>query len=506
MDPISGTLFADQLSSGPSGQGDGLEVLFPTYGDDHLEQRPFIPFKINLIPAELLCTIFDHAWIDSSKRWLVPWGLGSVCSHWRRLAWSTPSLWTVLRPIDVTSRKRKSDRIAFLLGYLERSKEDLLSIVLAFRGTLRPDPAFLDIIIPHAHRWGELTMLGRTGAGDAQGGNAVLGLLRGMSCLNLRSLHTLWLEADTGIPTAPTRRVDLFESAPRLRRVAIILRGYPQLKIPWSNITEYHGNNHMFALQVLHRSPLVEKLRLGDGYDFQGLPFQGLPPDGTDTLPILITHIHLKHLHLSLLADAPHIAALLDRLTAPNLVQLTVKDKHRAELTTIHSFVFRSSCLLHSLTIETSFDKDENMAALLELTPTLRTLSVGRLSKDCLAKLAARSFQSILVPMLESLTVFHAGSQDQDPQLWHDLVHSRCNALNHCKKTGISREGAHPGNVSVLRRVELNYGSDVGYCTQLHDRLAKLSSEKIVFSVSRIRFYTDPGNQLIHYHILTGKG
>src|SRR5437016_3740115 len=58
---------------------------------------------VRQLPPDVMSTIFefclpdftDHQVTSSSKDDIyIPLSLGAICSHWRDIAWSTPSLWS----------------------------------------------------------------------------------------------------------------------------------------------------------------------------------------------------------------------------------------------------------------------------------------------------------------------------------------------------------------------------------------------------------------------------
>jgi hypothetical protein len=59
------------------------------------------------LPPETLALVFLHA--STSHARCSPLRTGSVCSHWRQIAWSTPSLWTSIDPIPIRRNAQPSD-------------------------------------------------------------------------------------------------------------------------------------------------------------------------------------------------------------------------------------------------------------------------------------------------------------------------------------------------------------------------------------------------------------
>lgn len=111
--------------------------------------------------------VAHNAVLDAKE---APLLLGRVCSQWRRIAYSTPRLWTSIHiiayPIDSTRRSascREIARIEAISSWLSRSGILPLSISMyCGRYTvslMSEEPVnsdiqpYLDVVISHAHRW-----------------------------------------------------------------------------------------------------------------------------------------------------------------------------------------------------------------------------------------------------------------------------------------------------------------------------------------------------------------
>ncbi|KAF9449405.1 hypothetical protein P691DRAFT_567082 [Macrolepiota fuliginosa MF-IS2] len=74
-------------------------------------------FQLTILPP----ITFPNEWFDQTKTVsLFPVALGAVSTHWRKVAWSTPSLWTSFR-FDKSLRTRGRHNPRLLLLYLQNS-------------------------------------------------------------------------------------------------------------------------------------------------------------------------------------------------------------------------------------------------------------------------------------------------------------------------------------------------------------------------------------------------
>ena len=123
---------------------------------------------IRQLPPDVTATIFEFCLPDFTDHQLspftkedlsIPLSLGAICSYWREIAWSTPSLWSTM----VVHLKRR-----FRLGYnshmstgiaqewLARSGQLPLSIRIIAYPIYRPVSALANIINRYSSRWSNL--------------------------------------------------------------------------------------------------------------------------------------------------------------------------------------------------------------------------------------------------------------------------------------------------------------------------------------------------------------
>ncbi|KAK0505596.1 hypothetical protein EDD18DRAFT_1275158 [Armillaria luteobubalina] len=105
---------------------------------------------IRRLPRETLLLIFGHLSSQNSDMREGPWILGHVCSTWRKISRSCPSLWT---KIDISSKYGSSsffNEFASLSGDLSIQ----LSVDYNSKYTLRR----LRALLPHSQRWSSLDL------------------------------------------------------------------------------------------------------------------------------------------------------------------------------------------------------------------------------------------------------------------------------------------------------------------------------------------------------------
>ncbi|KAK0234265.1 hypothetical protein IW262DRAFT_1335466 [Armillaria fumosa] len=130
--------------------------------DEYIKQKKSLLAPVRRLPPELLCAVFAEAIKaedpTSSLR------IALVCTHWRRLALSTPSLWSTIT-LDLKCPFSKSSRDnhgAWIPLYLHRSQDEPLQI--DFRDSRHndadlvtwPSRGFLSTLFTEAHRWKEV--------------------------------------------------------------------------------------------------------------------------------------------------------------------------------------------------------------------------------------------------------------------------------------------------------------------------------------------------------------
>ncbi|KAE9401963.1 hypothetical protein BT96DRAFT_817156 [Gymnopus androsaceus JB14] len=131
----------------------------------HLRAYASLIAPVRRLPDDVLREVFKYDCSEPCKLFLLrirdgPLKVGAVCSHWRSIVVSTPSLWSRislrvgLEPFSSTCH--------VLQLFLDRSKQVALELVVNFfcsDGIFQEDPAFR-AIASEAHRWTKLSVHG----------------------------------------------------------------------------------------------------------------------------------------------------------------------------------------------------------------------------------------------------------------------------------------------------------------------------------------------------------
>ncbi|KZP18927.1 hypothetical protein FIBSPDRAFT_955889 [Athelia psychrophila] len=232
------------------------------------DQKPYLPHPIHHLPPELLVEIlYQHTpsrYEDIRERRKIL-ALSHVCSHWRSVALSTPSLWTFIYVQCMESNVHR--KLDCARAWLSRSLQLPLSIVLEMMD-VKPSSveAAFQALIPHCARWKEVSfpMLPL--------GPHILSLVKGNLPL-LESAEFPWVqlthvELDTYITPAVH---DILASALNVVCLRVYLRDHvqgaePQI-ITHPNISTLdvsgHGDDHAASCLMDHLVlPALRRLML----------------------------------------------------------------------------------------------------------------------------------------------------------------------------------------------------------------------------------------------------
>ncbi|KAJ7643759.1 hypothetical protein FB45DRAFT_823492 [Roridomyces roridus] len=280
---------------------------------------------IRCIPEDVLREIFisclpdDHdAFMDVTQ---APLLLGRVCGLWRRVAYSTPRLWSsvYIPPLgfDLVAPEDVERGLAtFIKAWLERSKDCPLSISVAlpFYSVNQEYPKLvLDHLLGVSRRIRHLQYKGPL--------QYVLPVLE-LGAEALPMLESVRVEL-VEYPQAAQERSALFR-VPTLHRLTLGAADANALGFPlaWAQLTEINltcygvpGFNVMHALEVLDRCPSLIRCRLHVTAEASFTP-----------RPIHLPHLQMLII-LDLMSDDP-VADFLECLTMPCLRYLQLGRDH----------------------------------------------------------------------------------------------------------------------------------------------------------------------------------
>jgi hypothetical protein len=184
---------------------------------------------IHKLPAEILVEIFRLAldtWTYMRKQRIQKvQALSHVCAYWRRVAHTTPRLWTEVL-FTRLDKMPKSDYMACMKGWLERSAPMPIAVNLEITGKARDaGEALMDIIATAAHRWSDVDLTLPS-----------LSVLSRIPTASLKSLERVFLQSTDAKHRADSTRVFLMAEHLHYAKFATLRTG--QLLMPWSQLTE----------------------------------------------------------------------------------------------------------------------------------------------------------------------------------------------------------------------------------------------------------------------------
>lgn len=344
-----------------------------------LKDMRILSSPIRRVPTDILSEVFlacrepetpldfPHG-ADSLDLRRAPWILLRVCSRWRNIGTSLPSLWSMicidldkmLNPLLETSQG------SFFLGrYLQLSGTSLLSIwVRSTEYAIPDDYSLLQVLVPTSYRWKFAAFSIDLASFDAF--SSIRGYLQALRVLSIRDVPGY----DVDEEAAGT--LDLFEFAPLLSDLRIL--GVRDIStrfiLPWSQLIEYlwldtdedHGDtplpNHLDALR---RTPDLRVCELQCGVGT--VAWQAGPPLVLDKLWSLI-----------LVDTYRGCSELMRHLSLPRLTELDLEEMRNVD--GIVSLLNRSQCQLSTLQLTSTYFPEEGLLRLIRAAPTIKQLDI----------------------------------------------------------------------------------------------------------------------------------
>jgi len=224
--------------------------------------------QINRLPPEMLVAIFAHLSklkrdsISHFVRDLV--SVTHVCVSWRQVAINAPELWT-----EITMMGPEMVKV-----FLERSRAVPLNVDLRLGSELKINTDILEAVIPHTHRFRQLTVF----AGPGSGLNASTHLTKPAPLLERLEIY---------YPPGVQQILLFDDQTPRLRELVMGFEGL-WLQTQLGNLTSLHlalshtprGHSDFLPFfDTLRRCPVLEEMfLLWDGW---GLSLPPQPPTVT---------------------------------------------------------------------------------------------------------------------------------------------------------------------------------------------------------------------------------
>ena len=318
---------------------------------------------VRQLPPDVTSTIFEFCLPDFTNKQLssstkedisIPLSLGAICSHWRDIAWSTPSLWSSL-VVRVTSKHFAPD---LAQEWLARSGQLPLSIRIYSKLYVHEALlALANIVNQYSNRWSDLdlhipdTCYPYFHATDNHA--PILKLIR--------------FQCSAYVPILKNWNFPL--TCPRLERATLSF--FPidasGINIQWDNLT--HLTLHFMSIDslflILRTTPrLVFCKVLGYCSLYRGQSMLGPP---------VLTSLRSLQLQVPIFTEE-----FLNNLIAPHLEEFSLPKYYSPSMEAITSFFRRSACPLRSFSILFSIFPPyfEGFKNLLQSMPSLNTLSI----------------------------------------------------------------------------------------------------------------------------------
>ncbi|KAJ7722239.1 hypothetical protein B0H14DRAFT_3170192 [Mycena olivaceomarginata] len=332
--------------------------------------------EMTVIPATEGC-IFQDPWILGGPR-----VLGQVCSLWRAVALSLPSIWTSITVFSTTT----PHEFSLLTTQLVRTAQEPLDVHIRFTSRLRTWERYSDefhlflvTLVSHSRRWRTLHLQFDIHQRPYVAFNA----------LGPGTLPILQELVFSGPGLNHINEYNFFKDAPALRRVVLGTRGMSlvgNIALPWTQLTTYKAT---YLDAASHFRYLAVAINLVDcDLDCGGSPHDDIRLHNAVILPRLC-RLAVSH------------PVLLVALSAPALQSLYVV----GPVENVADFLGRSGCTsaLTELTLAECTAPASEIIALLQETCGLTTLALYPRSSPT-ELVAAFTAPECLCPNLGSLS------------------------------------------------------------------------------------------------------
>jgi len=363
------------------------------------------------MPSEVLGHIFEDCGPSYALR------VGAVCRKWRRIAWSTPQLWTIIDIRLVNNRTSLNSTLIFAREWLNRSGQLPLTIHITGSATsasslqMNGMKTIIKLINEYAHRWQDLQL--KIPAGLLQGfrsdpqGRSVLRNLT-IVCRGQRAPYSF----------RPQHA--------RLRPSVVHIEHWFRLvDIEWNNVTQVEVDFPVDeCLEMLRRAPKVMDCKLIDIF---------VDPFPTYPFPVhRIVHPNLKSLSVSV-SEPESPPLLFHHISFPSLCELRYDWSGAIERNEeFLAFLACSSSYLHILHLDVLEMQDSALMPILQTTRALTDLDLRTHSSvhdnffQLLADSSLAGADNDSTPFLPRLRCFKyrcfsTGSRDFLPKLFGPL-------------------------------------------------------------------------------------
>jgi len=345
--------------------------------------------------------------------------LALVCRRWKRaivaahVLWQHVPLHICLNSQNTTPAKERDSQMKAIQTHLKRA--GFLPVCLDIHQFLNYG-SLLDrkqrfnehtwkLLVDNTARWGKVSLHAPYGLYELLQENTDGGKrFEQLTDLTI-TLRPSWNATGQGGPLS----IDAFVEAPKLRNVSLVARWMAYISedtpkvtiaLPWHQLERYssHGGGDNALDCILQANP-QDLVYL----NYVVANFYTVPPKHPSTMQ------KLQVLRAQAGRNASQLAALIDQLVLPSLVELQLRGLFRPEdilFTKVKNLVARSGCSLSKLELDDSDTDIATFTQLLSLTPTLEHLDITRpLDAMLRALVLDPSSADPILPKLSSLTI-----------------------------------------------------------------------------------------------------
>ena len=318
---------------------------------------------IRQLPPDVTSTIFEFCLTNFAEHPLspfteedlfIPLSLGAICSYWREIAWSTPSLWSSLLVVPSKFDLASYMPTGIAQEWLARSGQLPLSIRILAYPVYRPAvSALAEIINQYSSRWCDLDF--HMPQRHYRYFHATAPILKSIR------FHSLDYNAT---------KLDFQLTSPRLERVSV---SFPigETNIQWDNLIHLTLNSISIAdsFLILRKTPRLVFCKISSFCAGYQEPIIGRAP---------LVLRSLRSLQLTIFDHESSAENFLNNLIAPHLEVFSLPKYFYPSMEVVTSFFRRSACSLRSFSIIFSrFPRYfEGFMSLLQSMPSLNTLSI----------------------------------------------------------------------------------------------------------------------------------
>ena len=351
---------------------------------------------VRQLPPDVMSTVFefclpdfmDHQLLASSPydkgNNCTPLSLGAICSYWRDIALSTPSLWSSLVVCD-PSEHNSYIVTGLAQEWLARSGRLPLSIRILSTSYNKTVSALIGIINDYSTRWSDLDLCMPNGyyelfhASDNQ--TAIHAPI-----LKSIQFHSL---------SNHTRKMNFRLNCPPLERASL---SYPLdgFNIQWESLTHLT----LISMSIIEPILLLCKTPRLVFLHVSGYCFRRRIEEQNIAAPVVTS---LRSLHL--LIDNSATEVFLNNLTAPHLEEFCLPRGYIPKIEVVTSFLRRSTCSLRSLSIRILPNYHERLMNILQSMPSLTTLSIKSVTSfkfSSRSKYRPQNISQLVVKVLSS--------------------------------------------------------------------------------------------------------